>query len=57
MTSSIVKKAENISIADDNRVCSNGGSGKDRCSDDMLSTEGRGYTKKPLCYGCGQEGE
>jgi len=57
MTSSMAKKAGNASIADDNRVCSNGGSGKDRCSDDMLSTEGRRYTKKLLCYGCGQEGE
>jgi len=35
----------------------NGESRKNGCSDDTPSVEGRRYTKKPLCYGCGQEGE
>jgi len=30
---------------------------EDGGSNDMPSVEGRGYTKKPSCYECGQKGE
>ena len=56
-TISIVEEAGNAFSAGDNRACSDGGSGKDRHSDNIPSAEGRGCTKKPLHYGCGQEGE
>ena len=57
MTTSVAEEAGNASSVGDNRACSDGGSGKDRYSDDMLLAESREYTKKPLHYGCGQEGE
>ena len=56
-TISMAEEAGNAALAGDNRACSNGRSGKDRSGDDIPSAEGRGYTKKPLCYGYGQEGE
>jgi len=40
-----------------NRTSSNGGSGKDGCSDDMPSAESRRYIEKLLCYGCEQKRE
>jgi len=49
MTTSVVKKAENTSAASDNRAYSNGGSGEDRGSNGMPSTEDRGCSKKLLC--------
>jgi len=45
------------SIVGSNRTSSDGGSGKDGCSDDMPSAEGRRYIEKPLYYGCRQEGK
>ena len=57
MTTSVAEEAGNASLAGNNRACSDGGSGKNRHSDDTLLAESRGYTKKPLCYGCRQEGE
>ena len=32
-------------------------SGEDGYSNNISSAEGRRYIKKPLCYGCRQEGE
>jgi len=57
MTTSVTKEAENASTVGNNKAYSNGGSGKDGYSDDTLSAKSRGYAKKPLCYGCGQERE
>jgi len=48
----MAKEAENASTADDNRVCSDGGSGENGCGNGMPSIEGRGCSKKPLCHGC-----
>ena len=56
-TISIVEEAGNTFSAGDNRACSNGGSGKDRHSNDIPSAEDRRCTNKPLYYGCGQERE
>ena len=56
-TISMVEEAGNAFSAGDNRACSDGGSGKDKHSDDIPSVESRGCTKKPLHYRCGQEGE
>ena len=53
MTTSVAEEAGNAFSVGDNRACSDGGSGKDRYSDDMPSAESREYTKKPLYYGCG----
>jgi len=50
---SVAKKTGNTSSVGDNRAYSNGRSEKDECSDNMPSAEGRGYTKKSLCYRCG----
>ena len=57
MTISVVKEAGNVSSVGDNRAHSNGGSRKDRHSDNIPLAEDRGYTKKLLCYGCRQERE
>ena len=57
MASSIAKEAENASTAGNNGVCSNEGSGENRCGNSTLLTEGRVCSKKLICYGCGQEGE
>ena len=51
MTTSVAEEVGNASSVGDNRTRSNGESGKDKCSNDMLSTEGRGCSKKPLYYG------
>jgi len=57
MTISIVEEAGNASSAGNNRAHSNGRNRQNRGSNGISSTEDRGYSKKPLCYGCGQEGE
>jgi len=57
MTTSMAEETGNAILVSNNRTCSNGGSRKDRCSDDMPSAKDRGYTKKPLCYRGRQEGE
>jgi len=50
-TTSMVKEAGNTFSAGDNRICSDRESEKNECSNNALSTEGRGCSKKPLCYG------
>jgi len=57
MASNIANEIGNTSIAGDNMACSDRGSGKNRCGDDILSAEGRRCIKKPLCYGCRQKEE
>jgi len=52
---SVAEEARNASSVGNNRACSDGGSGKNRCGNDTPSAEGKGHTKKPLCYGCEQE--
>jgi len=47
-TISMVEKAGNTFSAGDNRACSDGGSGKDRHSDDTPSAEGRCYDLRSL---------
>jgi len=49
----MAKKARNAISVGNNRSCFNRESRKDECSDDMLLAKGRGYAKKPLCYGGG----
>ena len=49
-TTSMAEEAGNASSAGNNRAYSNKGSGKDKCSNDIPSTEGRGCSKKSLCY-------
>ena len=56
-TSNMAKKVGDISTTGSNRAYTNRRSRKDKCSDDVPSTESRGYTKKSLCHGCEQEGE
>jgi len=56
-TASLAKEAGNTSTADNNRACSNRGSGKNEGSNSMLPTEDRVCPKKPLYHGHGQEGE
>jgi len=53
IASSMAKKAGNASIAGNNGAYSNGGSGKDECSDDMPSTESKVCTMEPICHGGG----
>jgi len=64
MTTSVVEKIRDVSLVGDNRACSNGGSGKDRCSNDTSSVESRGTQRNPYtmdvdrrenknCYNCG----
>ena len=52
----MVKEARNITIKGYG-TSFNRGNGEDGYSDNIPSAEGRGYIKKPLCYGCRQEGE
>ena len=47
MTTSVVEEIGDVFSVGDNRVCSNGGSGKDRCSNDMSSVEGRSTQRNP----------
>ena len=53
MASDLAKEAGVASTAGPNRTCSNGRSGKDKCGDSNLSTEGRVSSKEPICYGHG----
>jgi len=46
----MAKEAGNTSTADDNRACSNGRSGENRCSNGMPSIESRVCLKKPLYH-------
>jgi len=49
----LAKKAENISTAGSNRICSDGRSGENNGGNGVPSTEGRGCSKKPICHRCG----
>ena len=55
MTASLAKEARNASTVGNNRACSDRGSGKNGCSNSMLSTKGKDYPKEPLCHRCRQE--
>ena len=57
MASNMAKKTGNALVVGTNKTYSNGGSRKDKHSNSVPSAEDRRYTKKPLCYRCGQEGE
>ena len=57
MATSLAKEARNTSIVGDNRVCSNGGSGKNRYGNGMPSIKGRGCPKEPLYHRCEQKRE
>ena len=50
MTISVIKEANAFS-ADNNRVCSNGGSREDKCSNGMTTAENRVGTTQPIFYG------
>ena len=45
------------SSAGDNRACSDGRSGEDKCGYGDPSAEGRVSSKEPICHGHGQKGE
>ena len=49
-TTSMAKEAENAFSVSNNRTHSDKGSRKDKCGNDVFSTEGRGCSKKLLCY-------
>jgi len=51
MTTSVAEEAGNVSLAGDNKAHSDGGSGKDKYSNNMPSIEGRDCSKKLLYYG------
>jgi len=53
MASSLAKEVEGTSTASSNRICSNGGSRENECSNGILSTEDKICTMKPICYGSG----
>ena len=53
----MAKEAGNTSTADDNRACSNGRSGENRCSNGIPSIESRVCSKKPLYHEYEQKGE
>ena len=56
MTTSVAEETGNASSAGNNRAHSNGGSGKDKCSDGKtLTARGRVFSKKPICHGYGYE--
>jgi len=53
MASGLAKEAGDASIADSHRTCSDGRSREDKCGNGNPSTEGRVFSKEPICYGCG----
>jgi len=53
-TTSVAKKVGNALTADNNRVCSNRGSGEDRGGNSASSTEDRREGRN--CYNCGRFG-
>jgi len=55
MVPSLAKKAGSALIASSNRTSSNRGSGENKCSDDMPSTESRVCATKPIYHGDRQE--
>ena len=56
-TANMAEEARNAPSAGNNRACSNGRNREDKCSNDASSTDNRICSKKPICYGCRQEGE
>jgi len=50
ITTSVAEKTGHVSSVGNNRAYSDGGSGKDKCGNNTPSIEGRGCSKKPLCY-------
>ena len=47
----MAKKIRSASTAGSNRAYSNGGGGKDKCSDGMPQSESRMGSIKPICHG------
>jgi len=57
MASSLDKETGDTSTADSNKAYFNGGSRGNKRGNGNLLTEGRVFSKEPICYGCGQERE
>jgi len=58
MAPSLAKETGDASTVGSNRICSNRRSRKNKYSDGETSTvRGRVSSKKPIYYGCEQEGE
>jgi len=55
-TSSLAKEARSILTVGLNRICPNGRSGEDKCSNSMPQSEGRVHSTQPICheYGLGK---
>ena len=49
-TLSVAEEARNTTLVDDNRACSDGGSRKNKHSDDITVAEGRVGATQPLCH-------
>jgi len=47
----MIEEARNTALANDNRAHSNGESRKDKCSNSMITVEGRVGATQPICYG------
>ena len=54
MASSLAKKTRSFSTVDADKACSDGGSGKNKCSNDTSYSESRFGTTQLLCYEDGQ---
>jgi len=52
MASGLAKEAGDALTAGSHRTCSDGRSREDKYSDGNPSTEGRVFSKEPICYGC-----
>jgi len=52
MASSLAKETEDVSTMDNNRACSDGRCGKDKCDDGKIPVaRDRISLKKPICHG------
>ena len=55
MASDLAKEAGIASTVGNNRACPDGRSGEDKYGNGNPSTEGRVFSKEPICYECGQK--